>query len=219
MTAEIVVILQDEHARLSAGGLMKEPRGGEPADASSDDDQIIGFARVDGIARVRPETAVAQAMRNFEGSLVTTAQSVKRRRIVAGLFCASFIGADTSWANRCAPRLNAAAPIAIAAPFMKSRRVILRSMPSSLSVKVIGLPYSMQKMLSGQLTRAYRALHKALPFAEVLTREEHFAVRLLKQWANTKPLARPIDRVGAMYPGIVLPGLIESVDERIGGIG
>ena len=59
-----------------------------------------------------------------------------------------------------------------------------------------------------------RAFHKALPVGHVFAGKEHLAVRLLEQRTNAEPLAGAVDGVRAMYPWVVLPGLIDGVDER-----
>ncbi len=62
VSTEVVVIIEDENARLRAGGFAIEVSGGESADASADDDQIVGLAGVLGLPCRIPESAVAQSM-------------------------------------------------------------------------------------------------------------------------------------------------------------
>ena len=60
VSAKVVVIVEDQDAGFAAGGLAIEVRRGKTADAAADDDQIVGFAGVFGLARGIPERAVAQ---------------------------------------------------------------------------------------------------------------------------------------------------------------
>jgi len=61
--AEIVVILQDQNARVVAGILPIEERSRQTADARSDDDQIVGFVFLPGVV---PGLAVAGRVGDFE---------------------------------------------------------------------------------------------------------------------------------------------------------
>ena len=83
VAAEIVVVVEDE----DAGVLVLRPikmRRREPADAAAHDDEVVVFICLFEIARLRPEIAVAQAVRGFVGARVTAAQSGQRRRIISG---------------------------------------------------------------------------------------------------------------------------------------
>src|ERR1700687_1993065 len=62
VSAEVVVVVEDEDASLGAGRLAIEMRGRETADAAADNDQVIDFARVFRFARGFPENAVPQAV-------------------------------------------------------------------------------------------------------------------------------------------------------------
>ena len=85
MAAEIIVVFENEHARLFTCGLMEKSRRRKPADTPSNHDQIISFSCVDGLAGVSPEAAVAQAMRNLIRSIVAAAHAMKCGRIIARL--------------------------------------------------------------------------------------------------------------------------------------
>ena len=66
VSAEIVVVIENEDASLRARRLAIEVRRREAADAAADNDQIVGFAGVFGLARRVPERAVAQAVSGVE---------------------------------------------------------------------------------------------------------------------------------------------------------
>jgi len=98
--------------------------GCQPADSSSDDHQIIVFAAFDGLADALLESSVAQAMRDLERTRMT-AQACLDGRIIA-LLVLRFGRIRRSQALATG---SIAAPITIAAPCMKSRRVSGRSIP------------------------------------------------------------------------------------------
>src|SRR5882762_679406 len=79
MTAEIVVIVENEDAAVCLSCAV-EVRGGEAADASTDDDQVVFLA---GIPRRGPALAVAQGMGVLEGAGVTAPEAGEERRVVA----------------------------------------------------------------------------------------------------------------------------------------
>src|ERR1700689_1090600 len=82
VAAKIIVVLEDQHARRFARGLVKEARRGEAADAAAYHDQVVGFARAFGLSRVGPECAVAQTVGHFKLARVAAAQSMCRGWIV-----------------------------------------------------------------------------------------------------------------------------------------
>ena len=133
VAAEVVVVVEDQHARLRAGARAVEIRGGEAADAAADDDEVVGLAGVDRAGRPPPRTGRRAAVR-------------RRRTIRRGCRACRSAPADSSRAcpARTAPRRpRSTAPGSHARPrrrryrsrrpFRKSRRVIARSMPSSRS--------------------------------------------------------------------------------------
>ena len=131
VSAEVIVVLEDEDARRLAGSLMEEARGREAADAAAHHDQVVGFARAFRLPGAVPEGTVAQPMRHFKRTGVAAAQSMRGGRVIAGTIL------RLRWPlseKRCGV---IAAAMAMAAPFMKSRRVMRQSMPSSLSVQLI----------------------------------------------------------------------------------
>ena len=83
VTAEIVVVVENEDAGVRMFCPI-EMRCREPADAAAHDDEIVGFIRWLEIVRLRPEIAVAQAVRGFKCAGMTAAQPGQRRRIIAG---------------------------------------------------------------------------------------------------------------------------------------
>ncbi len=60
------MVFEDQNARFVAGGLTKKMGGREPADASADDNQIVGFAGVDRLGSFVPESAVAEFVHGFK---------------------------------------------------------------------------------------------------------------------------------------------------------
>src|SRR5450755_923171 len=47
VSTKVVVIIEDENPRLRSNCLAEKMRGGKPADASTDDHQVIGLASID----------------------------------------------------------------------------------------------------------------------------------------------------------------------------
>ncbi len=95
MSAEVVVVVEDEDARFSAASLAVEVGRGEAADASPNDDEVISFAGVLGLANGVPERAIAQGVSRVEGTGMAAAHSGERRRIVGGgLLRAGIIGGE-----------------------------------------------------------------------------------------------------------------------------
>src|SRR5882724_7707215 len=80
VTAEIVMIVENEDAAMGLGLCAIEVRGGEAADAAADDDQVVFFARIGGRG---PGRAVAQCMSVLEGASMTAAQAGEQRRVIA----------------------------------------------------------------------------------------------------------------------------------------
>ena len=83
VSAEIVVVLEDQDARRRAVGFAVEPRRGQSADAAADHDQIVILldrqaGDIEGFA------LAADLMGDLEGSGMAAAQAGERRRIVAG---------------------------------------------------------------------------------------------------------------------------------------
>ena len=84
MSAKVVVIVEDEDARVRARSLAIEMRGGESADAASHDDEVVCLAGILRRASCVPEGAVAQRVRRIERSGMAAAQSGERGRVVGG---------------------------------------------------------------------------------------------------------------------------------------
>jgi hypothetical protein len=82
--AEIVVIVEDEDARILAARAAVEPRGGEPADPAADHDEIVLFLRRQALDRKRRAVA-GEGVRRLERSGVLAAQPVQQRRIARRL--------------------------------------------------------------------------------------------------------------------------------------
>ena len=80
VTAEIVVIVEHEDARIGAGRAAVEPRRSQSADAATDDDEIVAFLDRCGIdAEALP--LPRKRMRNLERAGMLTAQAGQRRRV------------------------------------------------------------------------------------------------------------------------------------------
>lgn len=69
---------------VAAGALAIEIRGGEPADASSHDDQVVGLTGAFRLADGVPGFAVAEPVGVGKGAVVVTADAGEGRGIVAG---------------------------------------------------------------------------------------------------------------------------------------
>ena len=129
VSAKVVVIVEDENARLRPGSLAEEMGGGEAADAPTDDDQVIVLACVDRRSCLIPESSVAQAMSGIKRSRMTAAQAGQSRGIVVRRF---FRSVGNSGSRKQIRRKNRSAD-GEATPFRKSRRVIPRPIPNSRS--------------------------------------------------------------------------------------
>ena len=84
VSAEVVVIVEDEDARLVAGLLAIEIGRRQSADAASDDDEVValgGFGRLGGGV---PESVIAQRVCILVRRVVTAAQSGESGGIVTG---------------------------------------------------------------------------------------------------------------------------------------
>src|SRR5258708_25987416 len=80
VTAEIVVIVENEDATMRLGLCTVEVRGGKAAQARADDDQVVFLAGVRGRGRW---FAVAQRMGVLEGTRGITTQAGDERGVVA----------------------------------------------------------------------------------------------------------------------------------------
>src|SRR5690348_3844567 len=84
MPAEVIMILQDQNARPSAGTLTKKVCCRQSADASPHYNQIVGFAGLLWLRRLLPESAVAQAVRSLKRARLAAPHARERGRIVTG---------------------------------------------------------------------------------------------------------------------------------------
>ncbi len=66
VSAEVVVIVENQDARLGSRSLAKEMRRRESADAAPHHHQIVGLSGVNRGPGLGPESAVAQAVRHFK---------------------------------------------------------------------------------------------------------------------------------------------------------
>ena len=86
VSAEVVVIVENEDASLGSRCPPIEVRRSEPADTTADYDEIVGFPGVLGLAGRIPESAIAHAVRRLKRTRMATAHSGQRGRIVVGRF-------------------------------------------------------------------------------------------------------------------------------------
>ena len=81
VSAEIVVIVEDQDARIAAGALQEVIRRAQAADAAAGDHQIVGLVGVRHRGQIHV-AAVAKLMRHFKRSGMVAPHSGQRRRIV-----------------------------------------------------------------------------------------------------------------------------------------
>src|SRR5271157_2377251 len=84
VSSEVVVIVEDEDARLVAGLPAIEVGSGQSADAASHDDEVVGFGGVGELRGRVPEGVIAQSVRVLVGRVVAAAESGESGGIVAG---------------------------------------------------------------------------------------------------------------------------------------
>src|SRR5713226_62042 len=80
--AEVVMIIQNQNARLWTRALAVKVRRRQPADSGSHHHQIVGLTGINGLARLFPKSPVAQSVGRLERTCMTAAQPGQRRRIV-----------------------------------------------------------------------------------------------------------------------------------------
>ncbi len=86
MAAKIVVIVENQNARVFPCALAEEICGRQSADASADDDEVVILAGTYRISERIRAFAVPQAMGKGECSVVIAAHSHARRRVVVRRF-------------------------------------------------------------------------------------------------------------------------------------
>src|SRR5271170_7132852 len=89
MSAEVVMIVEDENARLLSRRLAVEMSRRQTTDAAADHDQVVTLARVFGLAGRVPECTVTQIVGRVEGSGMAATKSGERRWIVVRRLLAS----------------------------------------------------------------------------------------------------------------------------------
>ena len=85
MAAEVVVIVEDQDARLRVLAAI-EPGGREPAQAATNHDEVVAFFDRQ-IAEIEPPALAGERMRHLERAVVLAAQAGERGRIAGGLRC------------------------------------------------------------------------------------------------------------------------------------
>ena len=66
VSAEVVMIIEDEDAGILVGGLAEKVGSGKTTDASADDDQIESLSGGFGVAGMIPEGTIAQTVCGLE---------------------------------------------------------------------------------------------------------------------------------------------------------
>ena len=82
VAAEIVVIVQNQHARASTRRSQEEVRGREPAQATTHDHKVVALA---GVGRGSPPLAVPERMSDFKGPRVASPHPCASGRIILPL--------------------------------------------------------------------------------------------------------------------------------------
>jgi hypothetical protein len=80
VTAEVVVVVEDEDPRLRAVQLAMEVRRREPADPAADDDEVVPLVECKRVLEAL--TLARQGVRDLEGARVRAAQPRERGRVV-----------------------------------------------------------------------------------------------------------------------------------------
>ncbi len=75
VSAEIIVVIQNQDSGLGADGFAEEVRRGKPTDAAADDHQVIGFTAVGRRGGLVPELGVAHLVRHFKGAFVAATEA------------------------------------------------------------------------------------------------------------------------------------------------
>src|SRR5262249_8800902 len=84
VAAEIVMVVEDQNARVLARHATVEPRRGKAAAAAADHDEVVALLDRQAIDRIAPSLA-GDRMRHFERAVVLATQSAERRRIARGI--------------------------------------------------------------------------------------------------------------------------------------
>ena len=129
VAAEVVVILENENAGRGPNTLSKEMGRGQAADSATDHDQVVFLAELDGLPGLLEEAPSRRLCAVSKDPGWLPRRPVDRGGSYPGRFCGS--GARPALAIALPGSMEA--PTIMAAPFMKSRRVIVRPIPSSRS--------------------------------------------------------------------------------------
>jgi hypothetical protein len=92
VTAKVVVVVEDQDASFGAGALAEKMSRGEPADASTYNDKVVGFAGALLRARGIPLLAIAQTMGGSETAIVIAPHAGQRGRVIVGRFFRGVLG-------------------------------------------------------------------------------------------------------------------------------
>ena len=96
MSTEVVVVIENQDACPVAGSFAEIVCGGESADTSAHNHQIVRFTRVHGPRSVIPEGSIADSVHGLERPDVISAQAGLAGRIVTGYILRLQIGGGGS---------------------------------------------------------------------------------------------------------------------------
>jgi hypothetical protein len=85
VSAEVVVVVEDENPRGTARAGAEELRGGQTADPAANDDEVVALAGVGRLAPFSPERAVPKLMRGRVRRVVAAAEAEERGRVQRAL--------------------------------------------------------------------------------------------------------------------------------------
>ena len=154
MAAKIVVIVKDQDLRGFAHFLPKEIGSGESTDATSDDNEVQGFAGID----IGAEGVWEDRHHHLWAKVKEPSRFPRIPVLAGGIVVRDFSGEKMS-RDGCSEQFfrgertpNRPAPVPKATPFRKSRREISRFMPSSLSL-FGSLPRPVTQCVPGSISR------------------------------------------------------------------
>ena len=81
MSAEVVVIIENEHAGFRAGLFAIKVSGCQTADAAAHDNQVVSLPCVGGTSGGFPESSIAQGVSHVKGARLTASHTRQSRRV------------------------------------------------------------------------------------------------------------------------------------------
>src|ERR1700676_864572 len=82
VSPKVVVIVENQDASAAAGMFLKEVRGCQTTDASTNDHEVVLFSRLDRLTNLVPKSAVAHLVCNFKSTFMASPHARENRRIV-----------------------------------------------------------------------------------------------------------------------------------------